>query len=124
MKIRITADNVSIGAELKDSTIGQSIWNALPIQQNGFTWGDEIYFSIPVRAESEDAREVVESGDLAYWPTGSAFCIFFGPTPASHGEEIRPASAVEVVGRLLGEPADFRQVKNGAVVTVERIEEE
>ena len=124
MKIRISAEDVCMEAELKDSAVGRAIWDALPIEQNGFTWGNEIYFSIPVQAESEDARELVESGDLAYWPPGSAFCIFFGPTPASCGEEIRPASAVEVVGRLLGEPADFRQVKNGAVVTVERIEEE
>lgn len=124
MKIRIMADDVSMVAELDDSTVGQAIWNALPIQQNGFTWGDEIYFSIPVRAESENAREVVEVGDLAYWPPGSAFCIFFGPTPASSGDEIRPASAVEVVGRLLGEPAEFKRVKNGALVTVEKVEEQ
>ena len=121
-RIRITAGDVVMEAELKDGNVGQAIWNALPIEQGGATWGDEIYFAIPVQMESENAQEVVELGDLGYWPPGNAFCIFFGPTPASLGDEIRPASAVEVVGRLLGNPADFERVTDGALVTMERID--
>jgi len=119
-RIRITAGDVSMEAELNDSKISRAIWNALPIEQKGCTWGDEIYFSIPVQAEAENAREVVQLGDLGYWPPGTAFCIFFGPTPASRGDEIRPASAVEVVGHLLGEPAEFKRVRSGTVVSIEK----
>jgi hypothetical protein len=122
LKIRITAGDVSMKAELNGNRIARAIWDALPIRQSGSTWGDEIYFPIPVTEESENPREVVELGDLGYWPPGSAFCIFFGPTPASRGDEIRPASAVEVVGHLLGEPVEFKRVPSGAVVTVERMD--
>ncbi len=121
-RIRITAGDVSMEAELGDNHVAQAIWTALPIEQSGAAWGDEIYFEIPVQAEAENPQEVVESGDLGYWPPGYAFCIFFGPTPASRGEEIRPASAVEVVGRLLGEPMEFKRVTCGAVVTIERMD--
>jgi len=109
-------------AGLLDNNVADAIWEALPITEKGSTWGDEIYFSIPVHAEMENAREVVDVGDLGYWPPGSAFCIFFGPTPASRGEEIRPASTVEVFGRLIGNPQDFRSVPNGTPVTVKRSE--
>jgi hypothetical protein len=121
-RIRITAGDVGMEAELNDSKISRAIWNALPIEQVGLTWGDEIYFSIPVQAEAENAREVVQLGDLGYWPPGTAFCIFFGPTPASQGDEIRPASAVEVVGHLLGEPTDFKRVRSGTVVSIEKMD--
>ena len=122
-KIKITAGNVSMEAELNDSKTAEMIWNALPIDERGNTWGDEIYFSIPVSAGSENPQEVVEMGDIAYWPPGSAFCIFFGRTPASRGDEIRPASAVNVVGKLLGNPKDLKKVKSGTQVLLEKVEE-
>ncbi|MGB9596545.1 MAG: cyclophilin-like fold protein [Candidatus Poribacteria bacterium] len=121
-KIKITAGNVSMEAELNDTATAQKIWDALPIEQKGNTWGYEIYFSIPVKAEEENAREVVDLGDIAYWPPGSAFCIFFGPTPASRGDECRAASPVNVVGKLLGDPKDFRKVSNGTKVIIEKVE--
>jgi hypothetical protein len=87
------------------------------------TWGDEIYFKIPVTsALDETAREVVEKGDLGYWPTGRAFCIFFGPTPASQGDEIRPASAVNIVGKVEGDTDLFKRVRDGENIKLERIE--
>jgi len=92
----------------------------LPLEAKAETWGDEIYFGIPVRAEADGAKEVVALGDLAYWPPGHAFCIFFGPTPASHGNEIRPASPVNVVGRVSGDATVFKKVRAGARVTLER----
>ena len=122
-KIKITAGDVSMEAELNVSKTADLIWEALPIEENGSTWGDEIYFSIPVQAKSENPQEVVEFGDIAYWPPGTAFCIFFGPTPASRGDEIRPASVVNVVGKLLGNPKDFKKVRSGAEVVLERVEE-
>jgi hypothetical protein len=121
-KIKITAGSVSMEAELNDSSTAHMIWNALPIEKHGSTWGDEIYFSIPVRAQEENSQAVVEEGDIAYWPPGTAFCIFFGPTPASRGNEIRPASPVNVVGKLLGNPKDFKKVSNGEKVLIEKVE--
>jgi hypothetical protein len=119
-KIRITAGRVVAEARLNASKTAEAVWDALPLDVPGETWGDEIYFGIPVKAKADDAREVVELGDLAYWPPGSAFCIFFGRTPASRGDEIRPASPVNVIGRLLGDPTVFKSVRSGTTVRVER----
>lgn len=120
-KIKITAGPVSCEATLNESRTAEAIWTALPIEGRGSTWGDEIYFSIPVTCAPESPRDVVEMGDLGYWPPGSAFCIFFGPTPASRGSEIRPASPVNVFGRVDGDPAVFKAVRSSSKVTVERV---
>jgi len=118
--LRIVAGSVSARATLDDSRTGRAIAEALPIEAAAQTWGDEIYFSIPVKEAGEHPREIVELGDLAYWPPGTAFCIFYGPTPASRGDEIRPASAVNVFGRVLGDPTVFKSVRSGTTVRVER----
>lgn len=118
--IRITAGTVSTEATLNDSRTAGAIWDALPIQAKAQTWGDEIYFATAVKEPEDSARAVVELGDLGYWPPGQAFCIFFGPTPASHGDEIRPASPVNVVGRVLGDARAFKAVRSGARVVLER----
>ena len=119
--IRITAGQVSATGVLHQTPTADAIWNALPIEGRANTWGDEIYFSIPVNASlDKDAREVVQLGDLGYWPPGAAFCIFFGPTPSSRGDEIRPASAVNVVGRVQGDPKAFKRVADGAKVVIAR----
>ena len=120
-RIKITAFPVVMEAELNPSETAQRLWDALPIEARGNTWGDEIYFSIPVEMDAESPQEVVELGAIAYWPPGTAFCIFFGPTPMSRGNEIRPASAVNVIGRLIGTPKAFKQVKNGTVVKIEQV---
>ncbi|NLT41402.1 MAG: hypothetical protein GXX93_01885 [Anaerolineae bacterium] len=120
-KITITAGSVTAEATLKDTPTANALWEALPIKGRGNTWGEEIYFSIPVRAGLEPgADEVVELGDIAYWPPGSAFCIFFGSTPVSGPGEVRAASPVNVMGKLEGDPKVFKQVPNGATVTIER----
>jgi uncharacterized protein len=120
-KIRITAGGVSAEAVLNDSQTAEKIRDALPIEAQGDTWGDEIYFSIPVKdALAADAKEVVQLGELAYWPPGSAFCIFFGRTPMSRGDEIRPASAVNVIGKVLGDPKVFKKVRSGEKVVLEK----
>ena len=118
--IRIIAGDVVAAAELNDTPTATAIWTALPLEARGQTWGDEIYFGIGIRAEPEASKEVVALGDLAYWPPGSAFCIFFGPTPMSQGNEIRPASPVTVVGRVVGDPTVFKKVAAGAMVRLER----
>ena len=118
--IRITAGTVSAEARLNDSRTAQAIWDALPIEAKGQTWGDEIYFGIGVHEAEDQAQEVVALGDLGYWPPGQAFCIFFGPTPVSRGDEIRPASPVNVVGRVVGDATIFKQVPAGARIMIDR----
>lgn len=122
-RIRITAGSVAADAVLDDSATSGLVWDALPLALAGETWGDEIYFRIPVNAKPENPRETVELGDLGYWPPGAAFCIFFGRTPSSRGAEIRPASPVNVFGKLAGDPTIFKKVRSGTQVRVERIRE-
>ena len=119
--IRITAGPVTVDAELNDSRTAAAIAAALPIEARAQTWGDEIYFDIGRALPGESPREVVDLGDLGYWPPGQAFCIFFGPTPMSRGNEIRPASAVNVVGRVLGDARAFTRVRSGARVRIESV---
>lgn len=121
-KLHIRAGEVTSTALLNDTPTANAIWKALPIQARASTWGDEIYFSIPVHQTEQNAQSVVAPGDLGYWPPGEAFCIFFGPTPASSGDEIRPASPVNVVGHLEGDPKVFRAVPFGTVVALESAE--
>jgi len=121
-RIRITAGTVTADALLNGSETADLIWKALPLSVAGETWGDEIYFSIPVKAKPEKPRETVDMGDLAYWPPGSAFCIFFGPTPSSRGSEIRPASVVNVFGKIIGDATVFKKVRSGIRVQVDRVQ--
>jgi len=120
-RITISAELVSMEAELNDSPTAQMVWDALPITGRANTWGDEVYFEIPVRTEqAPGARADVEVGELGYWPVGHAFCIFFGPTPASSGDRPRAASPVNILGRVLGDATEFRKVPAGAEVELDR----
>lgn len=121
-KISIVAGDVTADAELNETRTAQLIWDALPIEASVNTWGEEIYFDVPVNTGLEDGVELVEMGDLGYWPQGPAFCIFFGPTPISRGDEIRPASAVNIVGRVIGDAKVFRVVGGGQTVRLEKSE--
>ena len=120
-KIRILVSDIKVEAELNESKTSQLIWEALPIEAKANLWGEEIYFAIPVKTGLETgSREVVSAGELGYWPTGNAFCIFWGPTPASRGDEIRAASAVNIIGKVSGDHKIFLKVKEGAKVTLEK----
>ena len=122
-KIKITSGDVTAFTELNDSPTAQAIWDALPIKAQANTWGDEIYFAIPVkRGQEKDAREVVQMGELGYWSPGHAFCIFFGRTPASQGDEIRAASAVNIIGKVEGDARVFKKVKDGAAIAITEAE--
>jgi hypothetical protein len=122
-KIVITAGHITAEAELNETKTAMAIWQALPLEGAANTWGEEIYFRIPVSHDLEpDAKEVVQFGDLGYWPQGQAFCIFFGATPISGPGEIRPASAVNVVGQLLDDPTQFLSVDAGTSVLMEPAE--
>ena len=117
-QITITVGQVTLDAELNDSPCADRIYEALPIEATANTWGEEIYFRIPVVAEiADDAREDVAVGELGYWPEGQAFCIFFGRTPASRPPgDPRAASEVNPIGRVLGDATALRDAADGAVV--------
>lgn len=119
-RIRIRANTIEVTAELNDTKTAEAIWEALPVRSQVSLWGEEIYFSIPIHLELENGQELVDIGDLGYWPPGNAFCIFFGPTPTSRGEEIRPASPVSVFGKVVGDAKVLSQIKQGVEITVER----
>ena len=118
--IIITAGKVTVEAQLYDTPTVQSIVDKLPITAQAQRWGDEIYFSIPVTAQLEsNSRDVLEVGELGYWPTGNAFCIFFGPTPASQGDEIRAASAVNIIGKIKSDWSGLLNVSSRDSVLIE-----
>jgi len=119
-KIIIQAGSITAEAELVENKTANTIWEALPINSTVNTWGSEVYFAIPVSVASENGQEVVTAGDIAYWPPGKAFCIFFGPTPSSRGNEIRAASAVNVFGKLAGDPKVFSAVRDGKRISISR----
>ena len=123
-EIRIATSKVEMLATLNESATAERIWDALPIESTINTWGQEIYFSIPVQVDlGVEARDRMEIGELAYWPTGSALCIFFGKTPASKGDEPRAASPVNPIGRVEGDVKVFRQVRDGETIRLERLED-
>ncbi len=119
VKINISMGNVSLEAEMLETPTATKILEALPFESSANVWGDEIYFDIPLNLEQEpDARADVDVGDLAYWPAGQAFCIFFGPTPVSTGDQPRAYSPVNVFGRVIGDAKQFKGVPSGAAVKV------
>ena len=117
-QIKIEFENISIDAVLNDSETANKIKKILPISNYVNTWGDEIYFSIGVNDDENDSKEVVELGDLGYWPPGNAFCLFFGLTPASEGDKIMPASPVNVIGKILGDLEILKSIKSGDKVSI------
>ena len=118
--ISIKAGKVHVLAELNDSPTAIAISDALPIKGQVNRWGGEIYFSIPISAELEsDSREVLEEGELGYWPPGNAFCIFFGLTPASQDNEIKATSAVNIIGKIRGDWSGLWHVQDGDEIVIE-----
>jgi uncharacterized protein len=120
MRIALRIGSLSMEAELNDTPTAQKIAAALPLRASFNTWGDEIYFAIPVDADLDDsAQDVVAVGDLGYWPPGKAWCIFFGQTPVSQPGKIMPASAVNVIGKVLWDATQFKTVMREREVIVE-----
>ena len=124
IKIRSKAIGEVIAELLEDKNpkTVEAIWSALPQKNIANTWGDEIYFSIDVKISDENAQQIVNKGDIGYWPPGKAFCIFFGLTPISIGNEIRAASPVNIFGRILGSADIFKKVKDGDEIAIEKTE--
>jgi len=122
-KIRIKSGGLEVMAQLNQSQTAQLIWNHLPISSRINTWGEEIYFPIPVRAGEENPQEAVREGDLGYWPPGEALCIFFGQTPISTEEEVKPASPVNIIGRVEGDLQILKMMASeGGEISIERVE--
>lgn len=122
MKVIIKSGDISLEAELYDNETASKIAEVLPIKGIVQTWGDEIYFEIPIHIDLDDsAKEVVKKGDLGFWPSGNCFCIFFGKTPASQGAEIRPASAVNVFGKVKGELELLKNIMDGSKIIIEKV---
>ncbi|MFC1703259.1 cyclophilin-like fold protein [Candidatus Omnitrophota bacterium] len=121
-EIFIKVNTVKAKAQLNDSKTARAIYDRLPIESRVNIWGEEIYFNIPVMADLEKdfAKDVVQLGDLGYWPQGPAFCIFFGQTPISSDSEIRPASSVNVIGKINGDTEVFKKIKDGSAITLEK----
>ncbi|HAW49673.1 TPA: hypothetical protein DCX16_01795 [bacterium] len=119
-KIKIITEKVRMEAELNETKTASMIFDALPIEAKTNTWGEEIYFPIPVKTGHEDAVSVVKKGDLGYWPDGNCFCIFFGKTPISTDDEIRPASEVNIVGKVLGDPEEWKKVMRGEKILLDK----
>jgi hypothetical protein len=118
----VTASAGTLYAEITgDNPItADAVWSKLPIEGKANIWGDEIYFAIPVSAEAENPKEIVDLADVAYWPPGKAICFFFGPTPASRDREIRAASPVNVFAKVVNNVKLLKLVKPGEKVRVEK----
>jgi hypothetical protein len=117
-KIRIVVGKLELEASLNETRTATKVFEALPITSTVNTWGDEIYFTIPVRAGPEDAQELVNLGDIGYWPPGKAMCLFFGKTPISRNDEIRPASPVNIIGKVEVDYRSLKKVKDGEEITI------
>ena len=120
-RIRIIAGKVEKIALLNDSPAAETLRKSLPLEATVNRWGDEIYFSISAKLSGGDKRKIVNKGDIAFWSPGNAFCIFFGPTPISEGEEIRPASEVIILGKVEEGVEEFKQVEDGEGIRIEEV---
>lgn len=118
--LRVTVGDIELEADWTDDhpAIREAVEAALPVEGDATRWGDELYFRIPVDVEPDGGQTEVPVGGIAYWPPGSALCVFWGPTPASHGDEPRAASDVSLIA-MLADPTELSQLEGGAVVRIE-----
>ena len=119
-EIRILTGKIQRKAVLNSSSVAEALWKSLPQTSSVSRWGDEIYFATSVEPAGSEKKEVVEKGDIAFWPPGKAFCIFFGPTPVSQGEEIRAASPVVMLGKVQGSLEELKKVQDGDEIRLEK----
>jgi hypothetical protein len=122
-KLEITAGDVSLRVEVFDTPTGRAVLASAPFDARAHTWGEEVYFSTPVRVAREaDARALVQAGELAFWVEGDAIAIGFGPTPISTGDEIRLAAPTNIWGRTAGDVRRLEAVRDGDPVAVRAVD--
>ena len=120
--IRIAWSGGAITVELRDTPTAKAVLAALPCQASANTWGEEVYFELPVKAALEpDAQQVVEPGTVCFWVEGSALALPYGRTPASKGTESRLVTRCNVVGEVVGEARQLRGIKEGAALRLEAV---
>ena len=120
MRIQITWDGGQLVAALRDTPTARLVWDALPYTSSASTWGEEVYFELPVRAELEDdARQVVDPGTVCFWTGGNALALPYGPTPMSQGDECRLVTEVNILGQIEGDPRLLSSVRDGIDISVE-----
>ncbi len=120
-RVRMTIGQVALTARLLDTATADAVWRALPFDSETRTWGEEVYFRVPVSVAPEaDARDVVEAGEIAFWVEGDSIAIGFGRTPVSRGDEIRLAAPVNVWARAETDVRDLAPVRSGERVSVAR----
>jgi len=118
MKIIFKTSKVTLEGELNQTQTAKEIYLKLPFESKVKTWGEELYFEIPLKLKPENSTLDVEIGDIAYWPEGSCLCIFFGRTPLSTTNKPIPASEVNIVGKLKGSLSILKEIKSLDTITV------
>ena len=119
-RVRIAWRSGEVIADLRDSPTVTKVLAALPCKASANTWGDEVYFSLPVKAQLEpDAEQVVDPGSVCFWVDGSALALPFGPTPASKGSECRLVTKCNLLGKIAGDPGKLKSVRDGDEIRVE-----
>lgn len=114
--------SINIEAELYDNPVATAIWSKLPMESIANLWGKEIYFETKVSVPlTENATKEVQAGDIGYWSIGRAICIFFGPTPLSKGNEIVPASPVDLIGKIKSDMKILNQIEDREIVLINRV---
>lgn len=119
--MKILTNNHKFEIELYDTPTAKKVAERKSITGNAILWGKEIYFSIPINADLEsNARDILEEGEIAFYPPMNAFCIFFGPTPASTDSRPKAADLVNVIGKIKGDYTLLEEVKNGELIRLEK----
>jgi hypothetical protein len=123
-RVRIAWQGGEVTAYLRDTPNAKQLLGVLPCESRAQTWGEEVYFEVPLRALLEpDARQVVDPGTVCFWVEGSALALPFGPTPVSKGAECRLVTRCNVLGKIEGEPLQLKAVKQGMAIRVELLSE-